>query len=92
MNIVEQINHETRQLPNEAQIEVLDFVRFLHAKRYTKNETSAPTPSKATGTYQQAMQAYLSRQAQRLTSPASTGKPQRLPKREELYDRPVMLR
>lgn len=29
MNIVEQISQESRMLPNQAQAEVLDFVRFL---------------------------------------------------------------
>lgn len=32
MNIIEQISNETSQLPNEAQAEVLDFVRFLCSK------------------------------------------------------------
>jgi hypothetical protein len=32
MNVIEQINRETRQLPREAQIEVLDFARSLRAK------------------------------------------------------------
>lgn len=32
MNIIEQISDETRQLPCEAQAEVLDFVRFLRTK------------------------------------------------------------
>jgi hypothetical protein len=32
MNLIEQINHETRELPIQAQAEVLDFIRFLHGK------------------------------------------------------------